>query len=59
MIKIHDNFYMTAEDGIQFIYNDNLLYIEDDEEDKIILNEKEIEDLLWFIKNIIKRGEKG
>lgn len=55
MIKIHDTFYMTDDESIQFVYNDELLYIEE-ENHLIVLNKEDIEDLLWFIKNIVKRG---
>ena len=52
MIKIHDNFYMN--ESIQFIYNNGLLYVED-EKDRIVFNEGDLEDLIWFIKNVIKK----
>lgn len=55
MIKIHDTFYMTDDGRIQFVWNDGFFYIED-ENDQMVLNKEDIEDLLWFIKNIVKRG---
>ena len=41
MIKIHDSFYMTDDESIQFVSNDNLLYIEDND-DQMVLNESNI-----------------
>jgi len=56
MEKIHEYYYFSRDKTLQFIYqeDDGLFYIEDDKGDKIVLNQENIEDLKWFIGNIIK-----
>ena len=56
MKKIHERFYFTDDDSIQFVYNDGLFYIESND-DQIVLNKGDVKDLIWFIENVIKKGE--
>lgn len=56
MKKIHENFYMSDDETLQYVYHDGLFYIEDDQEEKVVLNAKDVEDLLWFVKEVINRG---
>ena len=54
MIKIHDKFYMTDDESIGFVYNEGLLYIENDRNNPpIVLNPNDIKDLIWFLKSVV------
>lgn len=55
MIKIHDDFYMTNDELLQFIYHDGFLHIEDEQGDHIVMTKEDLKDLEWFIKNVIKK----
>ena len=55
MKKIHDSFYISDDESLQYVWNDGLLYIEDDQEERVVLTKKDILDLEWFLKNIINK----
>lgn len=57
MKKIHENFYFTDDESLHFVWqeSDKLLHIHDDEDHWIVFNENDIKDLLWFIKNKVRK----
>ena len=57
MKKIHDEFYFTDDQSLSFVFNDGLLYIENEEtqEDTVVLNKQDVKDLVWFIENVVKK----